>query len=93
MAMKPIPKLILIVAVVGGLGYVVNQFVTLPKAPPAAVDVPTPTVAPTPVPPQPIQPTPSLVAAPPSDPTPDPATRPTQDPSVDRGLNNLLRTR
>jgi Rieske Fe-S protein len=90
MAMKPVPKLILIVAVVGGIGYAVNHFVTLPKAPTAPVaEAPSPVIAAQPA----VQPVQASVAAPQSEPVPEPAVRPTQDPSVDRGLNNLLRNR
>lgn len=82
MRMKPVPKAIIVVALVGGIGYGASVYLEHRKAnPPAVVEAPAPAaVAPAPAP---------VEAAP----APAPATPPpraTAQQPQDRGLSNLL---
>lgn len=84
MRMKPLPKAIIVIAIVGGIGYGVSQYMDYRKANPpaeAAQAVPTPTPAAAPVAAAP-QPEPVQPAAAPT------ATTTNQN---DRGLNNLFK--
>lgn len=95
MAMKPLPKLIIIAVVVGGIGVAANKFL---NTTPSIVVPPAPTVeqsAPPPVHPALVErEQPGVVtAAHPAvitPPVPQPAS---PDPSKDRGLANLLQSR
>jgi len=84
MRMKPVPKVILILAIVGGIGYGVNLFIENRKANAPAVEVT-----------KPVEAVPQGTQAPAhgqpiEEAAPAPAPRATQSAPQDRGLSNLL---
>ena len=86
MAMKPLPKAILIIALVAGAGFALNYGLSFIKKTPAEQIQPVGEVSTAPPAPQPM---PAPATEPVRQEAPPPA-RVTSDPSADRGLNALI---
>lgn len=83
MALKPLPKAILIIAVVAGAGVALNFGLSMVKKTPVEQSQPVVEVAPS-------QSTPAPVSTPTAEPARQEAPPPARDASADRGLNALL---